>query len=243
MSKRVGRLTIAVALAVACVWGRPAMAVRGGATPRAADALARATVAVSTLERRVGSLGLSYCSGVLVSSDEVLTAGHCVSGASIGVVVFASSGRSGKLSRYFVSKVTRYDFPGGRVAGPYATSLTQLTFDTALLHLSMRVPGTRPVALASNGAGVSGNLRLDGRGLSGRTVGVLRTATLIPLARTSTGLIVARSIGAQICRGDSGSPVVAGSFASPVLVGVASAVLTSNGTCGAIVVVAPVQPL
>jgi hypothetical protein len=244
MTKRFAALFVAV-LAGASFAASPSFAVLGGTIPRPNDPLARATVAVRTLVGRSHAIGVAFCSGVLVSPDEVLTAGHCVRGDPLEAFVFAPSGKTGRLGRYAVASISRYRFPFGssdQPDGPYATSITQLTFDTAFLRLSGRVPEARTVDIASDAYGLPDRLRLAGRGLSGNVVGALRTTILVPLAKTRSGLIVARSLRAEVCKGDSGSPVTADRSGRPLLFGVASAVLTSQRDCGYIVVVAPARP-
>jgi secreted trypsin-like serine protease len=218
------------------------MAVIGGRAPARTDALARITVAIGALETGSGRLSLSYCSGVLISPDEVLTAGHCVADGPIKAVVLAPIGRGGALRVFPVESLSRRGYRIDALDGGTVTSLAQLTYDTALLRLASRVPGARRLAIASSARETPQRLRLDGRGLSGRALGTLRSAPLVPIARSRSGLIVARSLGAQVCKGDSGSPVVADVNGAPLLYGVASAVLTRNGRCGNVVVIAPARP-
>ena len=84
-------------------------------------------------------------------------------------------------------------------------------------------------------------LRLAGAGLSQQGVGVLKTVQLDRLMVTSTGLVIAAARGSEVCKGDSGGPVVADGRQGPVLWGVASAVLSRDGTCGRVVVIAPAR--
>lgn len=67
-----------------------------------------------------------------------------------------------------------------------------------------------------------------GAGLSRPGAGILRTATLDPVAEAGMGLVIARTDGALACVGDSGGPIVADGPRGPVLWGVASAVLASR---------------
>ena len=84
-------------------------------------------------------------------------------------------------------------------------------------------------------------LRLAGAGISQQGVGVLKTTRLDRLMVTSTGLMIAAARGSEVCKGDSGGPVVADGRQGPVLWGVASAVLSRDGVCGRVVVIAPAR--
>jgi secreted trypsin-like serine protease len=77
--------------------------------------------------------------------------------------------------------------------------------------------------------------------MSRQGVGVMKTTRLDRLMVTSTGLVIAAARGSQVCRGDSGGPVVADGRNGPVLWGVASAVLSDDGACGQVVVIAPAR--
>ena len=108
-----------------------------------------------------------------------------------------------------------------------------------MLRLTDPVRDRRPVPLAADPRRVPKSLRIAGAGLSGRTVGRLRTATLTPLAASSTGLTIARTKGARVCFGDSGGPVVAQDRGGTYIWGVASAVISRAAPCGSYVVIAP----
>ena len=115
----------------------------------------------------------------------------------------------------------------------------ELSLDTAVLRLARPVRGRKPIPI---GRGVPpSDLRLAGAGISQQGVGVLKTVRLDRLMVTSTGLVIAAARGSEVCKGDSGGPVVADGRHGPVLWGVASAVLSSDGACGRVVVIAPAR--
>ncbi len=202
--------------------------------------LSRATVAIGTIAEGDESVGISRCSGVLIAPDLVLTAAHCVRGESLASGVVLYDGAKPRAPVIRVVAVTRYAAVPDDLPAAYA-SLLDLSLDTAVLRLASPVRGREPIAIG-NGRVPPRGLRLAGAGLSRQGVGVLKTAELETLAVTSTGLIVAATRGSAVCKGDSGGPVVADGPRGPILWGVASAILTTQGPCGHVVVIAPAAP-
>ena len=215
----------------------PAQAIQGGALA-ARNSLAQATVGVGTLLAGSGEISLSRCSGVLVSPDVVLTAAHCVRNNPVASAVVFYEGSRPLRPAIPVAEVTRYDVASTGLPEKYA-GILELSLDTAALRLAAPVRGHKPIPI---GRGVPpSNLRLAGAGISRQGIGVLKTTRLDPLLVTSTGLLIAATRGSEVCKGDSGGPVVADGRRGPVLWGVASAVLSRDGACGRVVIIAPAR--
>jgi hypothetical protein len=222
--------------------GSPARAIDGGSLARASDRLARATVAIATLERPPGEIGVSRCSGVLIRPNVVLTAGHCVRNNPVGAAVVLYDGAKPVAKPHWVATVARYQIPAGEApSSPYVHDIGALSRDVALLRLKTPVRGRRPIPFERAADLTPDRLILAAAGLSRSGVGTLRTAVLTPVLITDTGLTVAISRRARVCVGDSGGPVVVRERGRFALWGVASAVVAPDGPCGRIVVIAPVS--
>ena len=181
------------------LWTAPAGAMVGGA-PAAEQAIARHVVLI------VG--GHSLCSGVVVGSDLVLTAAHCVlSNGRYQLVAF--EGRRSTVKE--VAKVVPHpqfspspdapDLALVKLAAQAGANLTPAAFS------DRRAPplvGDRFI-VAGFGVTVQGDLKTAGR---------LRAATLMATDRPSSQQLslvdpqkLGESAGLGVCNGDSGGPV------------------------------------
>jgi secreted trypsin-like serine protease len=205
-----------VALAVAACAGlaSPAAAIVQG---RDEPALARHAVMV------LGDRG-SFCTGVVLSPTVVMTAGHCVAGASAWRIYFKDAAGTGvMLEPRTVTVHPGYDANAVKSRRP--------SIDLAMLRLAEPLPSAlQPASLAeANGAGAGQKLSLAGQTLSvagygvsierdPKTGGRFRAADLgvvepygpsrilvwlsDPALKTSAG-----KPGSGACSGDSGGPI------------------------------------
>lgn len=238
MPFRLGALRAFLALAAVMLAAAPSHAIDGGSLATRTG-LSQAAVGIGTLVAGSEGAGVSRCSGVLIAADLVLTAGHCVQDGTLASAVVLYDGSRPVRPAIPVAALARYDAVPDDLPSDLS-GLVQLSLDTAVLRLATPVRGRKPVRVAHGLP--PRNLLLAGAGLSQQGVGVLKTARLEPLMITSTGLIIAQAQGSEVCKGDSGGPVVTAGREGPVLWGVASAVLSRDGACGRVVIVAPAHP-
>jgi hypothetical protein len=178
----------------------PAHAIVGGAQDQ--GPLSRATVMV------LSSKG-GMCSAVVVAPDVVLTAAHCVTGASDHRVHFRGENGQPVLVPPKAKAVhPSYD--------ANAIETRRRSIDLALVQLPEPLPARFQAAILSASAARSGStLAFGGYGVAregdGASTGTFRTARLdlVEPYGPSRILVWAKALqgGAGVCEGDSGGPV------------------------------------
>jgi hypothetical protein len=219
---------------------QPAAAMVGGAAP-APDGIGRTVTLI------VGSRG-SFCSGVAVDRDLVLTAAHCVPpGADYKLVVFDAA-RQPTLKD--VARVSTHpDFKLDTLMNHRATA------DVALIKLAAALPGEfAPASLAGNLPKVApgDTFIVAGAGLAirgdGKSGGTVRAASLVATGQPGTLQIrlmdprtANKQPGLGACTGDSGAPVWREYEGHLVVIGVVSWSTGPNNSdgCGGLTGVTP----
>jgi Trypsin len=203
---RIGFLIPILSILGCCIAPHAACAMVGGAPP-ADMASARHVVLL------VGSGGTS-CTGVAISRDLVLTAGHCVLPGWDYKLMEFDAARNPQLRD--VSTIARH--PQFELASLLAH---RATADVALLKLAAPLPQTfapAPLAAADRTVAVGDAFVVTGYGLAvrgdGRSGGTLRAATLAATGQPGTLQLrlfdprtKGETTGLGACTGDSGAPV------------------------------------
>lgn len=190
-----------------------------------------------------GTSGASYCTGIVIAADVVLTAGHCVASAGDTRVHF----RDGEGQPVFRSISAIAIHPLYRAN---AVKTRERSIDLALLRLSEKLPERfRPVTFdPAQAVSLGARFRIAGFGVAregrGETSGVLRSGLLVARAPLSAILLWAedpQQKGLGACQGDSGGPI----FSEPAgaLVAVTSWAEGASGRgCGKLTQAALIAP-
>jgi secreted trypsin-like serine protease len=212
---------LAAALAL---FAAPAMALGGDAVSEAGGRLE--SRAVMVLSNRG-----SVCTGAVLSPTVVITAGHCVSGASQYAIAYKEGG-SPVLQE--VRQVARH--PG------YARG-SSISIDMALVRLKTPLPSRFSAVALEDSVDddiVGSSQTVAGFGLAREgdeaSAGTLRTANVTVLPRYFPRFMrLGRMDGSfRVCKGDSGGPVFSGGLTSMTLTAVihASEKATGGRQCG-----------
>ena len=197
-------MRIAIALACICTFASSPSAMVGGAPPANEDA-AGAVVMLT------GSHG-TFCSGVALTRDLVLTAAHCVlPGAGYKLIEFDAARQPVLKDLAAIARHPDFDVN--------AVLCHRVTADVALLKLAAPLKlSPAPLARDSGSVAPGDRFVVAGYGVAvrgdGKTGGTLRAATLIATGQPGTLQIrladpatKGERAGLGACTGDSGAPV------------------------------------
>jgi Trypsin len=233
-------IRIAIILVCTCTLASSLSAMVGGAPPAGEEA-GRAVIMLT------GSRG-TFCSGVAIARDLVLTAAHCVlPGADYKLVEFDTARRPVLKE---LTTIVRH--PGFDVS---AVLRHRVTADVALVKLGAPLTVV-PARLAPEGVSVSAGdpFIVAGYGVAirgdGKSGGMVRAATLVATGQPGTlqiRLADAASKGERAglgaCTGDSGAPVyrqIGGALAVIGVVSWSTGPALSDG-CGGLTGVTPLM--
>jgi hypothetical protein len=209
------------AATVACTlaWTLPAAAMVGGAQP-ASDGAGRAAVMLT------GSHG-TFCSGVALARDLVLTAAHCVlPGADYKLVELDAARQPALKDLTTIVRHPEFDVN--------AVLRHRVTADVALIKLAAPLKIVPAMLAPPDGAVAAGDrFVVAGYGLAlrgdGKTGGTVRAATLVAPGQPGTLQIrladpatKGERAGLGACTGDSGAPVFRDIGGALAVIGVVS---------------------
>ena len=212
-------IRVALVLAGACLPLLPAAAMVGGAQPTS-DGAGRAVVMLT------GSQG-TFCSGVALARDLVLTAGHCVlPGATYKLIEFDAARQPALKDIANIARHPEFDVA--------AVLRHRVTADVALLKLAAPldvVPAS--LAPARGTVAVGDRFVVAGYGVAvrgdGKSGGMVRAATLIATGqpgslqiRLADPVTKGERPGLGACTGDSGAPVYRDLGGALAVIGVVS---------------------
>jgi hypothetical protein len=219
------------AIAVAALLlGAPAYAIVGGAKP-SDEGVGRSVVTI------VGSGG-TFCSGSLIASDLVLTAGHCVQPGSVYKIL-----EYGPDKQPLLRDTRNVAFhPGFDMK---AINAHRASADVALLQLEAPLRDKRPSAFGAPKAPLAAGNRFIVAGVGvtvrgdGRSGGTIRVADLVATGqpgslqiRLADPLGQGTKAGLGACTGDSGAPVFEDQQGTATIVGVVSWSTGANNSAG-----------
>jgi hypothetical protein len=185
------------------IWAFPAAALVGGA-PKASRSIARHVVMV------VGS-DKTFCSGVVIAQDLILTAAQCIHPGTRYSIVGLDPPR---VLTKVASAVPHPEWDSSAILRH------QVSADVGLLKLVTPLPPAyKPVALANTMATAGSQAIVAGYGVTrdgdGKTGGTLRAADLVVTESPNTRQIrlvdsntKGESAGLGACNGDSGGPLL-----------------------------------
>jgi Trypsin len=230
-------IRIGIGLAWTCLLASPLPAMVGGAPPTSEGA-GRAVVMLT------GSHG-TFCSGVALARDLVLTAAHCVlPGATYKLIEFDTARQPALKDIAIIARHPEFDVN--------AVLRHRVTADVALIKLAAPLK-VAPALLAPAGGSVAAGDRfvVAGYGVAvhgdGKTGGTVRAATLVATGQPGTLQIrladpatKGERAGLGACTGDSGAPVYrdGGALAVIGLVSWSTGPALSDG-CGGLTGVTP----
>ena len=193
----------AMLVMAACITGGPALALVGASE----EAGPMASHALMVLNR--GGAGGSYCSGVVIARDAILTAAHCVTTPQNMRIYFRSA-----EAPVFLEIAATAIHPQYRAQAPRTR---ERSIDLALIQTKIALPATfQPVALddraprLDDAYGISGfGLTREGRGETGGHLRWGKVSTRAPLSKILLWAQDPAGKGFGACEGDSGGPVFA----------------------------------
>jgi hypothetical protein len=159
-------------------------------------------------------LAVAFCSGTVIDTKSVLTAAHCLTGATKGVAAYMGTGKIPITTKEFY-------------ASPGYTGTTSSSLDVGVVIFTESLERTPVPLLTSRAARPGESAVIAGWGTDGVNGGgsTLRAGTLTVSRVTDTYIEADYSASASsICSGDSGGPLLISNGGSWAVAGVTSSV-------------------